>query len=65
MIRARRASAAADRYRCASESSRARSSVVKINATFGRPFRMLASLYGSTSGPRHLFHYLLLQDTSR
>jgi len=27
------------------------------HATFGRPFRMLASLYGSTSGPRDLFHY--------
>lgn len=29
----------------------------------GRPFRMLASLYGSTSGPRCLFHYLRLQNT--
>ena len=63
MMRARRASAAADRDRCANESSRCRSSVVKINATFGRPFRMLASLYGSTSEPRHLFHLLRLQDT--
>src|SRR5262245_35158436 len=65
MMRARRASAAADRDRCANESSRCRSSVVKINATFGRPFRMLASLYGSTSGPRHLFHVLRLQDNTR
>jgi hypothetical protein len=45
------------RSRCANDSNRCRSSVVRINATFGRPFRMLASLYGSTSGPRHLFHY--------
>jgi hypothetical protein len=44
MIRARRASGGADRDRCASESNRRRSSSVKINATLGRPVRMLTSL---------------------
>jgi hypothetical protein len=44
MIRARRAVCGADRERWASESSRRRSSSVKINATLGRPVRMLASL---------------------
>jgi len=38
MMRARRAQAAADRDRWASESNRCRSSVVKINATLGVPF---------------------------
>ena len=37
--------AAADRDRCANDSNRCRSSAVRINATVGRPFRMLASLY--------------------
>jgi hypothetical protein len=44
MIRARRAMCGADRERWASESSRRRSSSVKISATLGRPVRMLASL---------------------
>src|SRR4051794_35997709 len=41
MMRARRATWGTERERCASESSRCRSSSVKINATFGRPVRML------------------------
>ena len=44
MMRARRATWGAVRDRCASESNRRRSSSVRISATLGRPFRMLASL---------------------
>ena len=44
MIRARRATCGADRERWANDSNRCRSSSVKINATLGRPVRMLASL---------------------
>jgi hypothetical protein len=44
MMRARRATWGADRERCANDSNRRRSSPVKINATLGRPVRMLASL---------------------
>jgi hypothetical protein len=43
-LRARRARGGAVRDRCASESSRTRSSSARISATFGRPSRMLASL---------------------
>jgi hypothetical protein len=44
MIRARRARCGAVRDRWANESSRTRSSSVRISATFGRPSGMLASL---------------------
>jgi hypothetical protein len=44
MMRARRARCGADRERCDNDSNRCRSSSVKINATLGRPVRMLASL---------------------
>jgi hypothetical protein len=42
--RARRARCGAVRDRCANESSRTRTSSVRISATFGRPSAMLASL---------------------
>jgi hypothetical protein len=38
--------------------------VAHLVRAFGLQDADLGSLYGSTSGPRHLFHYLRLQDTS-
>jgi hypothetical protein len=64
MRRASRAKDDADRDRWANDSSCCRWSVVRINASLGRPVRMLAFLSSSTSGPRHVFQFLRLRHTS-